>query len=729
MPLRRIESVSPARPRDGRSRDAREGSRPTAPTAAALAADLEAVRDGRPVSVRPLSATRPLVRWAKRQPAKAALLVAVIAGVPLVAALGGFILANLPKIEKADAAHDARKLGELLEDGFLEHGEGDPAVAQGLFEAALRLDPRSAEANAGFALARLEQKDPASALAFLTGPAGSYASANWSLQIQVEALRRLGKTDESTALGRTLPPLGPAIDHFVAGMLAMAKFHRIGRRDIATRAFDHLRRAVQSAPTASRLYHYEFGHAAWHALKKEEAREIAVEIQNLWPPSPEQWLAIGRTLLNADHKAAIDALEQAARTPPRSLVGREFLVRYLGESQKPSAMESAIELGRKIVAAHPSRAISHVLLGGAFLNQGDLDAALETLSAAKKLEPTDAAVHLAFAQLFMLKKEFREAEVAARESLRTAPDKIVTLQVLGAALFALDEFEEGVKPLEASLALSPDDAANLCNLGRGLCRIGEFKKGLEHLKKGHELGSASPGWSYPSKRWVVNAERKVVLESTARGSSAWERRSTHRRRAGGSRHGGVQPEATLRRSRRDVLRGFQDRAVVHGATVARLPARRGHGRDPRRPGQRRRRAARARRADEAPRSRPRVDRRRVLVFAGHRGGSRARTRIKHDAIEGLDRSAGACGHAVARRSRRRGGRGRELERSLESDRRRGLPAGASHPRGRASRQPMRSDQSASFLASSRRARTRRVFATPRVSPSASAAVAMSFSAK
>src|SRR5204863_9497605 len=60
-------------------------------SAAALAADLEAVRDGRPVSVRPPSAFGRARRWARRQPAKAALALVLIVAVPLVVALGGNI--------------------------------------------------------------------------------------------------------------------------------------------------------------------------------------------------------------------------------------------------------------------------------------------------------------------------------------------------------------------------------------------------------------------------------------------------------------------------------------------------------------------------------------------------------------------------------------------------------------------------------------------------------------
>jgi hypothetical protein len=44
-----------------------------------------------------------------------------------------------------------------------------------------------------------------------------------------------------------------------------------------------------------------------------------------------------------------------------------------------------------------------------------------------------------------------------------------------------------------------------------LQRQGRFDKAVACLKRGHELGSKRPGWSYPSAQWVRHAERAAVL--------------------------------------------------------------------------------------------------------------------------------------------------------------------------------------------------------------------------
>src|SRR6185503_13343091 len=45
-------------------------------------------------------AARSVARWAKRHPARAGLALALVLGIPLVAGLGGFVLASLPKLQR-----------------------------------------------------------------------------------------------------------------------------------------------------------------------------------------------------------------------------------------------------------------------------------------------------------------------------------------------------------------------------------------------------------------------------------------------------------------------------------------------------------------------------------------------------------------------------------------------------------------------------------------------------
>jgi hypothetical protein len=50
-------------------------------------------------------------------------------------------------------------------------------------------------------------------------------------------------------------------------------------------------------------------------------------------------------------------------------------------------------------------------------------------------------------------------------------------------------------------------------LGGMLKRQGQFADALAALKRGHELGSRTPGWPYPSAEWVRDAEHLVELDA------------------------------------------------------------------------------------------------------------------------------------------------------------------------------------------------------------------------
>src|SRR5205807_1258116 len=51
-----------------------------------------------------------------------------------------------------------------------------------------------------------------------------------------------------------------------------------------------------------------------------------------------------------------------------------------------------------------------------------------------------------------------------------------------------------------------------CNLGHALRSKRQLAQSLACLRRGHELGSRTSRWPYPSARWVRDAERLVALE-------------------------------------------------------------------------------------------------------------------------------------------------------------------------------------------------------------------------
>jgi tetratricopeptide (TPR) repeat protein len=477
-------------------------------TAAALAADLRAVSSGLPVSVRPPSAAGRLIRWAKRQPAKAALAIALAIGVPVVATLGGFILANLGRIERATADEKAEDLGRLLEEAFLELGEeGD---ATNLFAEAMKMAPESESAQAGFALTLVGKTDHRGALAFLDGLPPRDPPPYWLTRIRDEALARSKGPAASAPAPETRGHPIAAIDHFVAGFIDLLRYH-FGETAVAQRAFPHLRQAVLLSSSPVSFYYYELGHAAWHAGRHEDAREIAAAIEHLFPESPLRWFAIGRALNAADRERAWDAYERAARPPPRSPNAQTIIVGRLAESRRPRAIELALDLGRRNVASDPSRATAHMALGVALLVSSADDEAIASFREAIRRNPGFQAAHLRLAEALINKKAPEEALTPATEAARLGPDDHSAWNTLGIVQLSMGRVDEAVGSLRKALALR-DDASSHCNLGRALLKRGEFGEALDHLRAGHAKGSKDGRWRHPSARWVEEAERLVGLE-------------------------------------------------------------------------------------------------------------------------------------------------------------------------------------------------------------------------
>jgi len=300
--------------------------------------------------------------------------------------------------------------------------------------------------------------------------------------------------------------------------------HR-GEQERAVEAFQHLQEAVLSAPTPTALYHYELGHAAWHAGRSRDAIMIATAIERLWPPSPTRWFAVGRTLLGADRPRAVEALAEAARNPPAAFNTAAFIVDRLGVLGAPQHSALAVELGRKIVAGKPKSAAARTALGMALLAKKDFDLAIIELQEATRLDPSSALAHLKLAESYMRTsanrshshsarpEDRRRAIVHCRESVRLNPRSHAAWTLLGAAMSLEGETDESIRCFEKALEIEPDDAGSLCNLGRALHRRGDLEGALAKLEAGHRLGSEDPRWSYPSETWIRRVRDAMELRA------------------------------------------------------------------------------------------------------------------------------------------------------------------------------------------------------------------------
>ncbi|MCA9320470.1 MAG: protein kinase, partial [Planctomycetes bacterium] len=178
-------------------------------TAAAFADDLAALREGRPVAARPVGPLGRLLRWGRREPAWASLVVVLMVALPVIAALGTSYLKDRPRVLAQQRAEVRRKLDGHLVDGFLSLGERQFVRAIDSFERALALDDGSPEAVAGMALAELARERPEAALAILDEHAAADRPSTTILRARARGRedRRVGAIDSSEARDE--------IDHYI----------------------------------------------------------------------------------------------------------------------------------------------------------------------------------------------------------------------------------------------------------------------------------------------------------------------------------------------------------------------------------------------------------------------------------------------------------------------------------------------------------------------------------
>lgn len=333
------------------------------PTATALAADLQAFLDHRPVAARPIGRLGRLLRAARRQPARA-----LAATFGTAALLGfGFLLPLAQTLRSHQRATERAELFARLPADLCIEGQPDERLLVPLAERSVVLGEldRLLEIAPDDALVRLlraaERRD-----------AGDHAAAEADLQ----ALRKLGDspylqaiagaktTDDATAF----PEPQTDLDAFAAGFLAM-------RRHDFESAFELLTRCAHFVPARDlRLL-------AWCGRKQPEPEALLAEAG---------WLEghCGRP---------------TARTRHAMTVAMLLLRRY----------EAAIAYAEESLRLRPDRHGPYTNLGLACLRSGDLDRAQQCYERAVALRPWFANSLSGLAQTLRARGDFTGAQAAA----------------------------------------------------------------------------------------------------------------------------------------------------------------------------------------------------------------------------------------------------------------------------------------------------------------------------
>jgi serine/threonine-protein kinase len=319
-----------------------------------------------------------------------------------------------------------------------------------------------------------------------------------------------------------------------------------------------------------------------------EAARWFTAAQTLRPNNPGVYLNLGFALRGQGLPGEAEAaFREALRLKPQYAEPHIGLGSLLHDRKRYA--DAAAEF-RKALAINPRLAVGHAKLGLTLHMAGDVDGAIAAYRDALALAADFAKARRDLGIALARKGErggsqatLREAEATLREAVRLRDDQPEAHYVLGEILykrgdlagasaafrkavevqpnFAEAHYELGnvlrdggaldgaIVAFTAAVGCREGFAQAHCNLGGVLQRRGRFAEALAHFERGHQLGSARPGWPNPSGQWVRDCRRlleaDVKLAVIQRGEA--RRSGSTWRRCAVTRAGTRPPRATSRR--------------------------------------------------------------------------------------------------------------------------------------------------------------------------------------
>ena len=446
-------------------------------SAAPLAADLGAVLDRRAVSVKPLSTTTRIARWARRRPRLAALIAALVLSLVGLAGVSGYLMARLPVIRIGEAQRREERIEELLQEGFLQVAEVASERATAPLREVLSLEPGRPEALAGLALALIRSGDCAGALALLRQHPQVVARHRALRLLEADALEIGGNAAAARPLRDGLPPPASALDHFLLGLRELRRAESETGIDTTEepgfrRALTEFTRAVLHAEQARALYFCERAHAAGRCNDERAVRETAEVLLSRWRDSSRACFWAGFALTCCDLDAAIAAYERAAELAPDDAVIHSNLGALYTDVGR---LDEAVIQQRKAIELVGTYAAAWHKLGRALSARGEIEEAAAAQRRAIDLNPRHAAAHFELGECLDTLGRRSEAIAAYEAGIALAPDERLSLNYLGVVRYYQGDAPGAVEAYESALERGLDDPGVWFNYALALLAVGRLE--------------------------------------------------------------------------------------------------------------------------------------------------------------------------------------------------------------------------------------------------------------
>ncbi|MCO5168905.1 MAG: tetratricopeptide repeat protein [Planctomycetes bacterium] len=446
--------------------------------AAALAADLEAYLEHRPIQARPVGPLGRAARWARRNPWVAASLAAATF-VALLGGVGGWAWrAGLERARAEEAARRRALLDEALV-GVEAGGPGRPLVEAaarvgaeltdevlGARLVALARDLRAVVAEAYRAAAAPDAAERAAGAAEIAGVAAAADAWTRGAPRSDEEARALREAEERLTR-RAARGRGGAPAPSFAEQMALAQARALGGR---------LRAAGATCEALARAG----GGAAVDALE--------AYLDALY--DPEHAVPAARALCEVGGPRGHEAVVRA--------------LRRLGErSPFAGPLRRALEQARVQLALRGDGAAAHVERARARLELGDEEGALADASRAVELEPERAAAWVVRARARHAARDREGALGDARRAVTLDPSSEEAWLTLGGALRATRDLPGALEALDRAVALAPTSAWALRARAQARLAAGDAAGARQDADAAVELAPRDPG---------VRVGRAVVRE-------------------------------------------------------------------------------------------------------------------------------------------------------------------------------------------------------------------------
>ena len=151
---------------------------------------------------------------------------------------------------------------------------------------------------------------------------------------------------------------------------------------------------------------------------------------------------------------------------------------------------------RDVIRRNPGSFIAHNDLGGALMNRGATEEAIDHFQKALQLKPGYQFANYNLAVALCQQSEFVEAIPRLRTVLQANPNHVKACYTLANALAKTGQPDEAIAYYSRALKLSPDFPDAHCNLANLLLEKGDIEHALIHYREALRLQPDNPGAHY-----------------------------------------------------------------------------------------------------------------------------------------------------------------------------------------------------------------------------------------